>query len=148
MLFTAFKALLTLLIVYAGRQVYALLQNLKICRDHGIPAIINPHTPNTLNGAVLGPFVHKLLIRLPPWLQPPWTDFLRMGWPFVHDYEKWQHLGPVWALVTTKEIRISVADPGACLEVLERRDRNSDGNGFQRPPENYGLHFHANERFY
>ena len=94
------------------------------------------------------------LIRIPvDFLNIPWqvvehqiwaiTDFLRLplprcarymrrGWHFADKSKTHQELGPLYALVTPRDIYVGICDAEAVNQVLSRRQ------DFPRPAKNYG----------
>ena len=133
-------ALFGLVILYVSREIFRILQGIRVCRKYSIPYIVVPFEPNSLAGTTLGTPLHRMLRSLPTFLQPACTNYLQWGWYYDYECEAWTKLGPSWALVTPGKLRMHVCDSVAGPEILERRDRGGNGNGFVRPHENYGEH--------
>jgi hypothetical protein len=96
----------------------------------GIPLVRLPIDP--LNGPWL--ILEPPLCRLLDCLPFDWGTFgrySRRGWHFHDKADSHLHYGPVWALVTPRDIWLSIADPDAIHDIFSRR------TDFLRPSKNY-----------
>jgi hypothetical protein len=138
MLFALAGAVILISFTYVLREVVSVVQNVRTCRRYNIPTVIVPVDPLTILGQVLGDPLYALLCYLPPRLQPACTPYLRRGWNFFEKNKPYTRMGPVWALVSPKDVHVQTGDPRAVFEVLDRRDRGQAGGGFVRYTPNYG----------
>ncbi|GAB1197740.1 hypothetical protein APSETT444_007043 [Aspergillus pseudonomiae] len=96
----------------------------------GIPLVRLCIDPQNLLWVLIEPHLWPWLDRLPI----HWGNFgrySRRGWYFADRGESHRRYGPIWALVTPKEIYINVADSEAIHDMFQRR------TDFIRPVEQY-----------
>jgi hypothetical protein len=97
----------------------------------GIPLIRLPVDPLNVPFQVLEPHMFRLLDALPIQL-PEYLYCLRRGWYFKDKADMHLKYGPIWALVTPRDIHVHLADSEAINQVYSRR------GDFLRPRKMYG----------
>ena len=133
------EILLSLGVAYLSWSLITLEINHRRASSMGIPLVRLIIDPLNLPWIVLEPFVWSLLDRLPI----DWGTFgrySRRGWHFHDKASSHLHYGPVWALVTPRDIYVYLADPTAINDVFSRR------GDFLRPSKMYSKWFQENRR--
>ncbi|OJJ97552.1 hypothetical protein ASPACDRAFT_32477 [Aspergillus aculeatus ATCC 16872] len=83
---------------------------------------------------VLEPVIWPWLDRLPiHWRNYSFGRYSRRGWSFADRGESHHRYGPIWAIVTPRDVYVNVADPEAIHEIFQRR------TDFIRPSHLYKL---------
>jgi hypothetical protein len=131
-----FLILLAAIASYAGWSFVSMEVNYHKARSMGIPLVRLPIDPMNVIWVVLEPQVWSFLDRLP-------IDFgsfgrySRRGWFFADKAQSHVLYGPIWALVSPRDIYIYVADANAVHDIFSRRE------DFLRPSKMYSMHFHG-----
>ncbi|ETN36437.1 uncharacterized protein HMPREF1541_08715 [Cyphellophora europaea CBS 101466] len=133
--------LLTIPIAFILHQLFRLHRNLSqlAALPYPVPAVIVPASPISILYQTFGDPLAHLLSLLPLALQPACTVHIPRDSRFYDKSQTAQRLGPIWALVSPGSVHFQIYDPGAGLEVLERRDVGKGNGGFERPSDNYEL---------
>ncbi|OGM41086.1 cytochrome P450 [Aspergillus bombycis] len=122
----------TLAVAYVAWSLVAMEINYRRACVMGIPLVRLCIDPQNLLWVLIEPHLWPWLDRLPI----HWGDFgrySRRGWYFADRGESHRRYGPIWALVTPKEIYINVADSEAIHDIFQRR------TDFIRPVEQYAV---------
>ncbi|KAE8413511.1 cytochrome P450 [Aspergillus pseudocaelatus] len=122
--------LATLVLAYVAWSLVALELNYRRACAMRIPLVRLWIDPQNLLWVIIEPHLWPWLDRLPI----NWGNFgrySRRGWYFSDRGESHRRYGPIWALVTPKEIYINVADSEAIHDIFQRR------TDFIRPVEQY-----------
>ena len=106
--------------------------NYRRASSMGIPLVRLPIDPLNLVWLILDPIIWKLLDRLPLSFGT-FGRYSRRGWHFRDKAASHLRYGPVWALVTPRDIYVHVGDPAAIHDVFQRRV------DFLRPSKMYKL---------
>ncbi|KAL1607621.1 hypothetical protein SLS60_002555 [Paraconiothyrium brasiliense] len=117
---------------YTAWSILALHMNYRRASSMGIPLIRLPVDPLNVPFQVLEPHLFRLLDLLPIPL-PAFLYHLRRGWYFRDKADAHLKIGPVWALVTPRDIHLHVSDSEAIHSVFSRR------GDFIRPSKMYKL---------
>lgn len=114
------QLLLGLVVAYLLWSLAAMEINHRRASKMGIPLVRLPVDPLNLPWLILEPLLWHLLDRLPfDW--GTFGRYSRRGWHFHDKAESHLHYGPVWALVTPRDIYVYVADPDAIHDIFLRR---------------------------
>lgn len=116
--------------VYFAWTVLALERNHKRARPMNIPLVRLPIDPMNILWVVLEPHLLAVVDKL-PFSFGNFGKYSRRGWFFADKAGSHLRYGPVWALVTPRDIYVYVADPGAVHEIFTRRE------DFLRPSKMY-----------
>lgn len=128
------QILLGLGVAYLAWSLVAMEFNYRRASSMGIPLVRLPIDPLNIPWLILEPPLWRLLDRLPF----SWGNFRRYsrrGWHFHDKAESHLHYGPIWALVTPRDIYVYVADPDAIHDIFLRR------GDFLRPSKMYSMLF-------
>ncbi|THC88324.1 hypothetical protein EYZ11_012230 [Aspergillus tanneri] len=88
----------------------------------GIPLVRLYVDPQNSLWMVFEPIVWPWLERLPiNWRNYSFGRYSRRGWYFADRGESHQRYGPIWAIVTPRDIYINVADSEAIHDIFQRR---------------------------
>lgn len=120
----------SLIVGYATWSLVAMETNYRHASTMGIPLVRLPVDPMNVAWIVMEPTLWRLLDRLPF----DWGSFgrySRRGWHFHDKAESHLRYGPVWALVTPRDIYVYVSDPAAIHDIFVRRE------DFLRPSKMY-----------
>ncbi|KAE8130900.1 cytochrome P450 [Aspergillus pseudotamarii] len=120
----------TLALAYVAWSLVAMEINYRRACTMRIPLVRLWIDPQNLIWIIMEPHLWPWLDRLPI----NWGNFgrySRRGWYFADRGESHRRYGPIWALVTPKEIYINVADSEAIHDIFRRR------TDFIRPVEQY-----------
>ncbi|KAF2653148.1 putative cytochrome P450 monooxygenase [Lophiostoma macrostomum CBS 122681] len=117
---------------YSVWSIFALQQNYRRATSMGIPLIWLPVDPLNVPFQVIEPHLFRLL-DLIPFQLPPFIYHLRRGWYFGDKADTHLKHGPVWALVTPRDIHVHLSDAEAIHSVFSRR------GDFIRPQKMYKL---------
>ncbi|KAE8382379.1 cytochrome P450 [Aspergillus bertholletiae] len=120
----------TLVLAYVAWSLVAMELNYRRACAMRIPLVRLWIDPQNLLWTILEPHLWPWLDQLPI----NWGSFgrySRRGWYFADRGESHRRYGPIWALVTPKEIYINVADSEAIHDIFQRR------MDFIRPVEQY-----------
>jgi len=124
------QALIALSVGHLAWSVATMEMNYRKASSMGIPLVRLPVDPMNIVWLILEPYLWLLLDRLPI----NWGSFgrySRRGWHFHDKAKSHLHYGPVWALVTPRDIYVYVADPHAIHDIFIRRGE------FLRPSKLY-----------
>ncbi|KAF2188427.1 cytochrome P450 monooxygenase [Zopfia rhizophila CBS 207.26] len=117
---------------YLAWSLIALEINYRRASSMGIPLVRLPIDPLNIFFQVFESHAWKILDRLPIPL-PTFAQYARRGWYFKDKATSHLKYGPIWALVTPRDIHILLSDAEAVHEVFARR------NDFVRPNKMYKL---------
>ncbi|RAL05359.1 cytochrome P450 [Aspergillus ibericus CBS 121593] len=121
-----------LALVYLGWSLVTMEINYRRASTMDIPLVrlyIDPQNPLWM---IFDPIVWPWLDRLPiNWRNYSFGRYSRRGWYFADRGESHRRYGPIWAIVTPRDIWINVADPEAVHDIFQRR------TDFIRPSEMY-----------
>ncbi|KAL9594941.1 MAG: hypothetical protein Q9219_006747 [cf. Caloplaca sp. 3 TL-2023] len=123
---------LCIAIGYTAWSFIALESNVRRAKFMGIPIVRLPVDPQNIPWVIIEPTLWRLLDLLPL----DWGSFgrySRRGWHFYDKADSHLHYGPVWALVTPRDVYVYLADPCAIVDVFQRRE------DFLRPSKMYKL---------
>ncbi|MCJ1312047.1 hypothetical protein MMC25_005721 [Agyrium rufum] len=110
----------------------ALETNYRRALTMDIPLVSLPVDPLNVVWAITEPLIWRFLDLFPvDW--GTFRKYSRRGWHFEDKAASHEKYGPVWAIVTPRDIWIHVADPIAIQEVFARRE------DFLRLPEMYRM---------
>ena len=124
--------ILALLTIHVGWSFAALELNHHRARAMNIPLIRLPIDPMNIFWIILEPHLWRVLDNLPvDWRKTTFGRYSRRGWFFTDKAQSHLHYGPIFALVTPKDIYVYVADPEAVHEIFTRRE------DFLRPSKMY-----------
>lgn len=124
------ELVLELGVAYLIWSLIAMEINYRRALSMGIPLVRVPVDPLNIPWLLLEPKLWRFLDRLPI----AWGTFgrySRRGWHFHDKAESHLHYGPIWALVTPRDIYVYVADPEAIPDIFTRRAN------FLRPSKMY-----------
>ena len=107
-------------LAYVLWSLVCLERNVRRARSMGIPVIRMPIDPMNVPWLVLEPLLFRLLDRL-PFNYGSFGRYSRRGWQFKDKARSHIELGPVWALVTPREIYVWIADLDAINDVFARK---------------------------
>ncbi|PYI05538.1 cytochrome P450 [Aspergillus sclerotiicarbonarius CBS 121057] len=117
---------------YLGWSMVTMEINYRRASTMGIPLVrlyIDPQNPLWM---IFDPIVWPWLDRLPiNWRKYSFGRYSRRGWYFADRGESHRRYGPIWAIVTPRDIWLNVADPEAIHDIFQRR------TDFIRPSEMY-----------
>lgn len=117
---------------YLVWSLAALESNYRRAASMGIPLVRVPIDPLNILFQVFESHVWNVVDRIPFALPlPAWTRYARRGWYFTDKAEPHLRYGPIWALVTPRDIHILVSDLEAVHDIFARR------NDFVRPNKMY-----------
>ncbi|KAF2015678.1 cytochrome P450 [Aaosphaeria arxii CBS 175.79] len=126
------KLVVSSIFSYLSWSLVTLQINHRRASTMGIPLIRLPTDPLNVFFQVLEPHIFRLLDALPISL-PECIYCLRRGWYFKDKADMHLKYGPVWALVTPRDIHVHLSDSEAIHEVFSRRA------DFIRPSKMYEL---------
>ncbi|RAL08037.1 cytochrome P450 [Aspergillus homomorphus CBS 101889] len=116
------KALGLLVLSYLGWSLVSMEKNYRRASAMNIPLVriyIDPMNPLWV---VLEPIVWSWLDRLPiNWRNYTFGRYSRRGWYFADRGESHRRYGPIWAIVTPRDVYVQVADSKAIHEIFQRR---------------------------
>ncbi|KAH7408317.1 cytochrome P450 [Phaeosphaeria sp. MPI-PUGE-AT-0046c] len=122
------------LVLYITWSLVCLEINYQRAVSMGIPLVRLPIDPLNIFFQVFESHAWKVIDQLPvASLLPTWTHYARRGWYFKDKATSHIRYGPIWALVTPRDIHILICEPQAVHEVFARR------NDFIRPIKMYSL---------
>ena len=104
--------------------------NYRRASSMGVPLIRQPVDPLNIPFTVLEPHLFGLLDLFPIQL-PSFLYYLRRGWHFGDKADTHLEHGPIWALVTPRDIHLHVSDSEAIHSIFSRRGE------FIRPSKMY-----------
>jgi hypothetical protein len=122
--------ILSSLIGYLLWSLTALELNYRRARSMSIPLVRLPVDPMNIVWILIESHLWRLLDKLPV----NWGTFgrySRRGWFFPDKAQSHLRYGPIWALVTPRDIYVYVADPEAVHDIFTRRE------DFLRPAKMY-----------
>lgn len=125
------KLLASAALCYLAWSLVTLQINYRRASTMGIPLIRLPVDPLNVLFQVFEPHIFRLLDALPIQL-PEFLHCLRRGWYFKDKADMHLKYGPIWALVTPRDIHIHLVDSEAIHQVFSRR------GDFIRPRKMYG----------
>jgi hypothetical protein len=114
------KLLASVALCYLAWSFFTLQMNYRRASTMGIPLIRLPVDPLNVLFQVFESYLFRLLDVLPIRL-PEFLYCLRRGWYFKDKADMHLKYGPVWALVTPRDIHIHIADSEAIHQVFSRR---------------------------
>jgi hypothetical protein len=115
---------------YLAWSMIDLVRNGRRASSMGIPTIWLPVDGSNTIWIILEPMVWKILDLLPVnWGALKY--YSRRGWYFGDKATAHLRYGPIWAIVTPRDVYVHVADPGAINDIFNRR------KDFIRPPKMY-----------
>ncbi|PYH29020.1 cytochrome P450 [Aspergillus neoniger CBS 115656] len=127
-----FEALGLLALAYLVWSLVTLEINYRRASSMGIPLVRLYIDPLNVLWMVFEPILWPWLYKLPiNWRNYSFGRYSRRGWYFADRGESHQRYGPMWALVTPRDIYINVADPDAIHDIFQRR------TDFIRPSQLY-----------
>lgn len=127
------QALLALACAYLVWSLAAMEVNYRRASSMGIPLIRLPVDPLNLPWLVIEGPLWRILDTLPlDW--GTFRRYSRRGWHFYDKAESHLRYGPVFALVTPRDVYVYVADPSAISDIFQRRA------DFQRPSKMYSTY--------
>ena len=127
---------LALLTLYMGWSVAALELNRRRAGSLNIPLIHLPVDPMNILWIIVEPHLWRILDHLPiNWRKTTFGRYSRRGWFFADKAESHLRYGPIWALVTPRDVYVYVADPEAVHEIFTRRE------DFLRPSKMYSKYY-------
>ncbi|KAF2790090.1 cytochrome P450 [Melanomma pulvis-pyrius CBS 109.77] len=122
------------LTAYATWSLVCLEVNYRRASKMGIPLVRLPIDPLNILFQVLEPHIWRVLDALPLKLPLPTSSrYGRRGWFFGDKAQSHLRYGPIWALVTPRDIHVQVCDSEANHEIFARR------HDFVRPSKMYTL---------
>ena len=113
-------------------SIFTMEMNHRRASAMGIPLVRLFVDPLNIPWMALEPLIWRLLNVLPFELRH-FRRYARRGWHFFDKANSHIQYGPVWALVTPRDIYVYVADPDAIHDIFRRR------NDFRRPTKMYKL---------
>jgi hypothetical protein len=118
------------ILLYSLWSLLTLERNYKRALSMGIPLVRVPIDPLNIPWQVIEPHLWRIadFLHLP---LPSCTRYMRRGWYFADKAKAHLEFGPIYALVTPREILIQLYDSEAIHEVFTRR------GDFVRPARNY-----------
>ncbi|BCS14323.1 cytochrome P450 monooxygenase [Aspergillus luchuensis IFO 4308] len=129
-----FEALGLLALAYLVWSLVTLEINYRRASSMGIPLVRLYIDPLNVLWMVFEPILWPWLYKLPiNWRNYSFGRYSRRGWYFADRGESHQRYGPMWALVTPRDIYINVADPDAIHDIFQRR------TDFIRPSQLYKI---------
>ncbi|KAL4893485.1 cytochrome P450 [Aspergillus ambiguus] len=127
-----FESLGLLALAYLVWSMVTMEINYRRASTMGIPLVRLYIDPLNVLWMVLEPIVWPWLDRLPiNWRKYSFGRYSRRGWYFADRGESHQRFGPMWAIVSPRDIYINVADPEAIHDIFQRR------TDFIRPSKMY-----------
>ena len=124
------QILLSLGLVYLAWSYIAMEINHRRASAMGIPLVRLFIDPLNIPWIIFEPTVWRLLDLL-PFRWGTFEHYSRRGWHFHDKAKSHVRYGPIWALVTPRDIYVYVADPDAIREIFDRR------GDFLRPSKMY-----------
>lgn len=124
------QVLITIFVGYLSWSLIAMELNYRRAKLMGIPLVRIPIDPLNILWSILENPTWRLLNLLPV----DWGTFAlysRRGWNFKDKSASHIRYGPIWAVVTPRNIWVSIADPDAINDIYKRR------TDFLRPNELY-----------
>lgn len=124
------QLVITVLVGYLSWSLLAMELNYRRAKSMGIPLVRLPVDPLNIFWSVLENPTWQFLDLIPV----NWGSFAlysRRGWNFKDKSASHIRYGPVWAIVTPRNIWVSIADPDAINDIYKRR------TDFLRPSELY-----------
>ncbi|GKZ57622.1 hypothetical protein AnigIFM60653_012028 [Aspergillus niger] len=126
------EALGLLALAYLAWSMVAMEINYRRASSMGIPLVRLYIDPQNVLWMVFEPIIWPWLNKLPiNWRNYSFGRYSRRGWYFADRGESHKRYGPMWALVTPRDIYINVADPNAIHDIFQRR------TDFIRPSQMY-----------
>ncbi|KAF2106159.1 putative cytochrome P450 monooxygenase [Lophiotrema nucula] len=119
-------------VLYAAWGFIAMESNYRRASSMGIPLIRLPIDPLNVLFQVFEAHVWTILDLLPIRL-PTFARYARRGWFFPDKAESHLKYGPIWALVTPRDIHINICDPQSVVDIFAKRTQ------FVRPSKMYKL---------
>lgn len=124
------QILLSLVGVYSAWSFISMEINYRRASSMNIPLVRLFVDPLNVPWIILEPALWGLLDYL-PFNWGTFGRYSRRGWHFHDKAESHLKYGPVWALVTPRDIYVHVADPRAISDIFGRREH------FIRPSKMY-----------
>jgi hypothetical protein len=122
----------SVLIAYTTWSLVCLEVNYKRASGMGIPLVRLPIDPLNILFQVVESHVWRVLDALPFKLPlPTFARYTRRAWFFGDKAQSHLRYGPIWALVTPRDIHVQVCDSEANHTIFARR------NDFVRPSKMY-----------
>ena len=124
------QALICLAFAYLLWSLVAMELNYRRAASMGLPLVRLPVDPQNTFWLVTESIFWRVLDTFPV----DWGTFRRYsrrGWQFHDKAESHLHYGPVWAVVTPRDVYVYVADPSAINDIFQRR------GDFLRPSKLY-----------
>ena len=121
---------LAFLALYLGWSSWTLEANYRKARSMNIPLIRLPIDPTNVLWLIIQPHFWGMLDRLPI-NYGAFGSYGRRGWFFPDKASSHLRWGPIFALVTPKDIYVYVCEPEAVHEIFTRRE------DFLRPSKMY-----------
>ncbi|GLA27272.1 cytochrome P450 [Aspergillus phoenicis ATCC 13157] len=126
------EALGLLALAYLAWSMVTMEINYRRASSMGIPLVRLYIDPQNVLWMVFEPIIWPWLNKLPiNWRNYSFGRYSRRGWYFADRGESHKRYGPMWALVTPRDIYINVADPNAIHDIFQRR------TDFIRPSQMY-----------
>jgi hypothetical protein len=117
---------------YVLWSLVAMESNYRRASSMGIPLVRIAVDPLNVIWLVLEPLFWRLMDCL-PFYWGTFGRYSRRGWHFNDKARSHLHYGPVWAVVTPRDIYVYVADPIAIRDIFIRR------GDFLRPSKMYSM---------
>ena len=134
------QIILALGLAYATWSFICMEINYRRASAIGIPLVRLPIDPMNIPWTILEPHLWRLL-DLSPFNWGTFGLYSRRGWHFHEKAKSHLRYGPVWALVTPRDIHIHVGDPDAVHDMFTRR------TDFIRPVKMYSAYHMINLLF-
>lgn len=127
-----FATVSTLLVLYVTWSLVCLERNYRLASRMGVDITIIrlPIDPLNLLWQIFEPVVFSFLDLIPMSLGT-FAVYSRRGWHFKDKADSHLRYGPLFAIVTPRNVWLQVADPAAVTEIFKRR------TDFLRPSEFY-----------
>ena len=117
-------------ISYLSWSLLTMEMNYRRASSMGIPLVRLPVDPLNLFWVVFGDLIWRLLDLL-PFSFGSFGRYSRRGWHFLDKADSHIQNGPIWSIVTPRDIYVFIADPDAICEIFNRR------TDFLRPSKMY-----------
>ena len=109
----------TLALFYLAWSMVMLEMNYRPASTIGIPLVRLYIDPQNVLWVILEPIFWSWLDRLPVnWRNYNFGRYSRRGWPFADRGESHRRYGPIWAIVTPRDIYVNVADSEAIHDMF------------------------------